>query len=536
MRKKKKNEHEIDFWQSSSDLMTGLILVLLLIIALLALLLLRRPDDNYDNYNPEKHVETQHHEDDHDYDERTTDDGGGGGGGGDGGDEGDGPEDDPGEYPEENEGSKSAVYVTLIDGETEKPILEDKVSFDLHSKKSDRLQVLYNYYPVKTQYKKFETTANGTFYLPEKIPQGHYYFRNLTAATGYGKAENAEFEVDQYYDWPNPLVVKIPVYPERERIRISVVDTDTKESVPEASFNVIADEEIATIDGTVRFKKGDIADTIKCNKAGQGESKELFLGTYTLEQVVVPEYYASVSDSTSVEVTKEKQERVPIEEEKTALTLSLSDELTGTKISGAEFALVSDKEESGVTAEDGTLTFTNLNKETTYTITQKSTAEDYRMMKKDIQFTVDKDGKINGNAKETVEATNRKLRVFITVKDAVLRQELTERAVTLYDETGIVQSWVTNGTPQEFTNLKEGEYTVSVEPSKEQYPITIKDTQQEQRWTVTIWTLNSYLAVIGISLFGILLLYAVIRLLRVVHRKRKEKKQSETKEQIKENE
>ena len=37
----------------------------------------------------------------------------------------------------------------------------------------------------KTEYKKFETGDNGTFYLPEKITKGTYSLHNISAPSGY---------------------------------------------------------------------------------------------------------------------------------------------------------------------------------------------------------------------------------------------------------------------------------------------------------------------------------------------------------------
>ena len=47
------------------------------------------------------------------------------------------------------------------------------------------MQTLYTYYQEKTEYKKFETGDNGTFYLPEKITKGTYSLHNISAPSGY---------------------------------------------------------------------------------------------------------------------------------------------------------------------------------------------------------------------------------------------------------------------------------------------------------------------------------------------------------------
>ena len=48
-----------------------------------------------------------------------------------------------------------------------------------------------------------------------------------------------------------------------------------------APSRVVAAEDIATLDGTVRYTAGQVVDTIECDEEGYGESQELYLGTYT---------------------------------------------------------------------------------------------------------------------------------------------------------------------------------------------------------------------------------------------------------------
>ena len=49
-------------------------------------------------------------------------------------------------------------------------------------------------------------------------------------------------------------------------------------------FNVIADEDITTPDGSLRYAKGTIVDTIITSETGEGQSKPLYLGRYRIEE------------------------------------------------------------------------------------------------------------------------------------------------------------------------------------------------------------------------------------------------------------
>ena len=62
------------------------------------------------------------------------------------------------------------------------------------------------------------------------------------------------------------------------------------------TFRVVAAEDIATLDGTVRYTAGQVVDTIECDEEGYGESQELYLGTYTVQQATSPDYYATMEE------------------------------------------------------------------------------------------------------------------------------------------------------------------------------------------------------------------------------------------------
>src|SRR5699024_9957839 len=64
------------------------------------------------------------------------------------------------------------------------------------------------------------------------------------------------------------------------------------------TFDVIAQEDIVTNDGTVRAKKGDVVDTVKTGKGGKVTTKDLHLGKYAFVETKAPNGY--VIDKTPV--------------------------------------------------------------------------------------------------------------------------------------------------------------------------------------------------------------------------------------------
>lgn len=153
----------------------------------------------------------------------------------------------------------------------------------------------------------------------------------------------------------------------------------------------------------MRYIAGQLVDTITCDENGYGESKELYLGSYTLEQAGIPRYYAGINEQPEALVEKKNGEEPPIHEidtEKTKITLKLSDELYQQQpLSGAVFTVTNGTTGVSQTVEtdqNGQILLTDLDKNTSYKIRQQQTIEDYQL--DPIEYTEDVDayGRING--------------------------------------------------------------------------------------------------------------------------------------------
>ncbi len=518
MKKRKNDRRELNFWQPSFDLMTGLVLILILIIILLLLYLMYTPEsiegdltngtmadtEDYDGYGT-----TEESAEGNTWDQRgdSYDDGSGngsnepasyGGGSGNG----------IGIQPGTDEGIKSAVYVELVDAETLKIIRKEGVSFELYGQDAE-LETLNTYYPVKTSYQQFETTKEGVFYLPEKIFEGQYSLLELTVPEGYDSAGSVEFTVDRLYDWPEPLVVQVPLYPSRNIIRVQMTDKEEGTAVSGATFDVIAAQDITTTDGTVRYTKGQTVDTITLDEDGYGESKELYLGCYTLKQNTVPEYYASITETLSATVSQKTETEtvsesavVEAKADKTKVELSLADELTGQAIEGAEFEITNP--ESGdvrqaATDQTGRIVLTDLEKGASYEIRQIFAPENYRADAAQHTVTVSEDGRIEGKATADLKLTNRMLRVQIGVLDSILHRQIAGKQLILKKSDGtIVASWTTSGSPRVFTDLEEGTYSIYEDGQEDAAEtITVSDTAELQTFNRELFTKTGILVFAG---------------------------------------
>lgn len=521
MKKKNRKYDEVNYWESMADSMVGLLLCILLITMLLILYLVRIPDEDYvdqeqgNNYEQYEDADdgggnhtngVDEEGDDWDEEEYEEESYGGYGGGGDG------EEDNPFENPEpilgEEEGSeKAAVLVQVVDGETGRTVKKSGIEFELYEADS-ALQVLSTYYPTKVDYKKYETDKTGVFYLPEKLNLSTYYLHDLTTITGYDTADNTEFTLDDSYDWDEPYIVTVSLYPSKNVIHMKLVDQDNGDPVTGAAFEVVAANDIVTQDGTTRYKEGDAVDTIILDEKGQGESKELYLGNYLLRQKEIPTYYAKITQDTAVEVksrTEAKQnETTELTEEKTEVSVLLTDALYDTTyISGAGFSLTTDDGtvvKRYTTDEKGRFTITNLKKNTTYRIRQVSAVSDYLMDNEDYSFTVSGEGLIEGEKEKTIQIKNRMIRVSVGVRDRLFRGQVSDVNAALYDASGdLIRTWNTTGLEQTIEGLSPGEYKIIFDGNKDQEQrIKVEDKTEIQEFQFERWTTADIGAIAGL--------------------------------------
>ncbi len=527
-------------------MMTGLVFILMLVVALLGLYLL----SDYTGYDKKQGTDDgtssaydDHHDDGswyHDDRNGTTNSSGGG----------------SGKYDEQpiiqtgggggwgyDEGIKSAVFAKLVDAETNKIIPVDGVRFELYGtdrfhKQNGALQVLNTYYPDKISYKEYETTEDGTFYLPEKIYQGSYYFHSLSAPKGYDPAPNTAFDIDRLYDWPEPYTVQLKVTPCKNVIRIQMNDADTDEPIKGGSFRIIAAEDITTLDGTIRYKKGQEVGGITCNEKGYGQSPELYLGKYTVRQAEIPAYYVGMEQPLSVDVeqkTESETEIQQIDADRTTVTIQVTDELyDNQKLEGAAFEVLDEQTgdiQTVTTDASGRITLNELDKNTTYHITQTQVVGSYQPDDTTYAVHVSKDGRIEKKSKAKIKITNRLLRVSIHAVDAVIRGDTEQIKLSLYDENNKrIKSWTSSGTGESFTDLQPGTYyVVRGSNTNKKYTFTVRDTKDMQNWNISVFTGRSAVALVILLLLvgGVVFLLTLLgKQMKKLHENRKRKREA----------
>ncbi len=219
------------------------------------------------------------------------------------------------------------------------------------------------YYPTPVTHEIFYTSDEGWLMLPNELSYGDYELVEEVTAYGYVlDATPVPFRIDG--EDAVVTVVKENVV-QKGVIRLdktgeifhSVSETDgiyqpiyQTTGLAGAVFDVIAEEDVLTGDGTLRAAKGEIVDTITTTESG-AESKPLYLGRYRVVERECPEGMVLNVEEPVVELTYAGQEveitstelGVYNERQKVAITFIKSletDELFGIG-QGEEFKAIS---------------------------------------------------------------------------------------------------------------------------------------------------------------------------------------------------
>lgn len=140
----------------------------------------------------------------------------------------------------------------------------------------------------------YDAGTDGAVTLPMLLPQGTYYVGEVTAPDGYTiSSELVPFEVtsDTYNGWDDPIVVKFSDTPIMGQIEVEKTDSETGSALKGAEFNVVAVSDIATGDGTVHVKAGEVVDHLTTGDDGKATTKKLYIGAYNVIETKAPDGY-----------------------------------------------------------------------------------------------------------------------------------------------------------------------------------------------------------------------------------------------------
>ena len=215
----------------------------------------------------------------------------------------------------------NAPYEALIeivkkDAETGKVIPAAGIGFKVRNTDTGEYIVQHINYPTPVDIDTYYTDVSGKLMMPEKLPYGNYEIIEQCTAYGYVlDSAPIAFKVDgvktvvtvEKFNMPQKGIIRISKSGE---VFFSAVESDgvyslvfADKNLAGATYEITAAEDIITPDGTLRYAKGMVVDTLTTDENGAAESKPLYLGKYTVRETKAP--YGMVLNGTpkTVELT-----------------------------------------------------------------------------------------------------------------------------------------------------------------------------------------------------------------------------------------
>lgn len=225
-----------------------------------------------------------------------------------------------------NASLESYVKIVKVDSETGKQIPYAGAGFQIFAPDRNKVTMKYTY-PNFTEIDTFYTNSDGYLITPETLPYGKgYSVVEVQAPYGYVLDSTPiyfDITAENTTEENGVTIVKTEKKNTPQKGTITVEKTgeifsnvtssgeevtiyQTEYSVnglSSAVFEIYADEDITTPDGTVRVKKDELVATLKTNTKGTAISKQLYLGKYRVVEKTAPNGFVLNKTVNHIELT-----------------------------------------------------------------------------------------------------------------------------------------------------------------------------------------------------------------------------------------
>ena len=339
------------------------------------------------------------------------------------------------------------------------------------------------WYPAHEVIDRFVTDESGTVTLPQRLVAARYSLREVVARPPYLLAgEDIPFEVGGSSGENAPLItIRVKNHQAMGSATIRKLCSKDGKALAGAEFDVVAQEDIISPDGTIWAASGQVIDHVTTGEDGVAKTSGLHLGSGTaryafietkpaaghvLDTTPVPfelSYQDAETKTVSTEIEKCNDPTI-VEIEKTVLG-------DGAPLPGAVFELwrADDEKTPGdaskprtfTTDEQGRIRIEHL-AAGTYRLRESKSPAGFVTDHAIVEFTVNEEGRIEGEGTHRIALNNDFTKVEISKRELADESEVVGAELELRNSNGdVIDAWTSGEEPHRIDRLEPGEYTLS---------------------------------------------------------------------------
>ena len=243
--------------------------------------------------------------------------------------------------------------------------------------------------------------SDGVWRANKQMPESgqyviHIYYNTAVQENLYSHAVNF---------WPSDTTINVVNNRIMGKISVDKLDYHAGEKLANATFDVIARNDIRTPQGTVIYRQGEVVGNLTTDENGYGELDNLNLGEYTLKESAVPDGFRSDDSTYDFTITADKTDSKlhmgldvtwEINNYPTFINVYKVDKDSGKKLENAEFDLynVTDKKKVGTykTDKNGNIAVFYLSRQKTYYLQETKAPDSYKLNDTRYYFYIDEKG------------------------------------------------------------------------------------------------------------------------------------------------
>ena len=243
--------------------------------------------------------------------------------------------------------------------------------------------------------------SDGVWRANKQMPESgqyviHIYYNTAVQENLYSHAVNF---------WPSDTTINVVNNRIMGKISVDKLDYHAGEKLANATFDVIARNDIRTPQGTVIYRQGEVVGNLTTDENGYGELDNLNLGEYTLKESAVPDCFRDDDSTYDFTITADKTDSKlhmgldvtwEINNYPTFINVYKVDKDSGKKLENAEFDLynVTDKKKVGTykTDKNGNIAVFYLSRQKTYYLQETNAPDSYKLNDTKYYFYVDEKG------------------------------------------------------------------------------------------------------------------------------------------------